>query len=353
MNDELPSVETIPAGEWNAARADWQRHRPRPGPGVRLAWTRDGVILSAEPRGQWRHPWWITPSWREDPAIEPQRGEWVASIRPGFVNGRDVTIPVAQDDGSTIHVPLTAEPPPEITLGSFRDPTAPGGFGANTDGDLVTAPGEGYPRYFESLGVKPPWLGGKLGADAPEFDPDRTRQIRACDVVLITPRLGSRQIITVHDPFTTAQSVEIATEYLNGRVRSAPSRNYLVTLPKFTPLPERSALDLLSGTAVETEQDEMRIATVWFVSQPDVADDAPVDASWTPYAQYAAAWNLNHATRADPGRQPGAPISFHTGLAFGVADSLINFLLSGPNDLLNQVEAFLGAADYSGHYWST
>lgn len=351
-------VAVIPAIEWNAARALTLRNRPLSGTGVRLMWTSDGVWVALTDDSTFRHPWELSCRWCTDDSLA-LGGEWVATVQPGFVNGRDVTIEVAsarRTDGSAPprqHVALTDEEPPELALGSYRDPTAPSGFGATEDGELITMPGEGYPRFFEQLGVKPAWNGGKLGADEPESDPNRTRQIRASDVVLITPRIGTRQQVEVRDPFTEAQSVEISTVYLNGRLASAPTRNYLVSLPRWTPTAGPSALDKLMGTAVETEQDELLIATVYFVSPEDAPDDAEVDATWTPYPAYSVFWNLNWASREQTALTPSPPISLRTGLVAGVADSLFNFLLSPVNDFFNQIEAFLGAADFSGKYWTT
>jgi hypothetical protein len=348
-------LAVISAAEWNAARALLLSNRPLSGTGVRLMWTPDGVWVALTGDSAFRHPWELSCRWRLDDKLA-LGGEWVATVRPGFVNGRDVTVAAPRPDGSAPsrqQIALTDEEPPELALGGYRDPTGPGGFGATEDGELITMPGEGYPRFFEQLGVKPAWKGGKLGADEPESDPNRTRQIRASDIVLITPRIGARQQVEVRDPFTEAQSVEISTIYLNGRLASAPSRNYLVSLPRWTPTAGPSAFDKLMGTAVETEQDELLIATVYFISPEDTPDDAEVDAMWTPYPAYSVFWNLNWASREQTATAPSPPISLHTGLAAGVADSLFNFLLSPVNDFFNQVESFLGAADFSGKYWTT
>lgn len=348
------NVTLIPSAEWNAAGAMSRRNRPLSGTNVRLLWTSDGVWVERVDGNNFRHPWELSCRWRPDETLE-LGGEWVAAVWPGFVNGRDVTFEVSQTvNGETkrIHLPLTDDPPPELPLGGYRDPTAPGGFGATADGELVTKPGEGYPRYFEQLGVKPAWKGGKVGADAPDSNPNRTRQIRASDIVLITPRIGTAQQVEVRDPLTDAQTVEISTVYRSGRLANAPSRNYLVSVPKWTPTAGATALDRLLGTAVESEQDELRIATVYFVSPEDTPDDAEVDALWTPYPAYAVFWNLNWASRQQTGVVPSPPITLRTGLAFGIADTLFSALLSPVNDAFNQIEALLGAADYSGRYWN-
>src|ERR1041385_1878140 len=61
-------------------------------------------------------------------------------------------------------------------------------------GEVIAAPSEGYPKFFEKLGVKPAAKGGdvtKPGALEGEFDETRTREIRAMDVVLSKARIGT------------------------------------------------------------------------------------------------------------------------------------------------------------------
>lgn len=373
MLAEKYGIPTIPAADWNAARRFARNFFPLPGPGIRLLWASDGITITHDPGSGFRHPWQLAPRWRADDRL-PAGGEWVSTVNPGFVNGDDATIEVVRvgrDPASLenlaphkIHVPLTGgyatptgpysietgEDAPEIVLGSFRNPASSAGLAATADGEIVSRAGEGYPAFFDSLGVVPPAAGGPIGEGA--SDETRTRQIRASDLVLIVPRFGSRQDINIRDPFTAAQTVEISTVFLNGRVASAPSRYYLVTLPKWRPADAPTMQDRLAGTAVETEQDELLIATVYFVSPPDYTDDAEVDSTWTPYVDYRVFWNLAWSSRAEFGTPPTAPISLQTGLAFGIGDALFNFLLSPVNDMLNAVQAMLGAADFHGLFWT-
>lgn len=353
----MNGIPIIPAADWNAHRRINRASHALPGPGIRLYWTSEGILITYDLSDQYKHPWFLTPRWREDPTLS-LGGEWVSTVRPGFVNGYDVTIPVdrtVKGERVTTHEPLTAEELPEIPLGGYRNPLTSTGSSIDDNGDVIIAPGEGYPRFFEELGVKPadgPTNLTNPSANAAVQDPNRTRQIRASDLVLITPRFASRQEVSLRDPFTEAATVDISNVFTNSRISSAPSLNYLVTVPKWNPTAGPTALDRLAGTAVETEQDELKIATVWFVSAPDAADDAAVDATWTPYVQYSVWWNLAHASLAEFGSDPQPPLSLHLGLAFGIGDDLFNFLLSPVNDLLGQVQAFLGAADFTGFYWN-
>ena len=323
-----------------------RKGRALQGQGIHLTWTPDGVLISLQPESRWRHPWELLPSWVQDASLDAG-GKWVANVTPGFVNGRDVTIEVTEmikGESVTRHVPLTDDPPPSIDLGSYRNPLSSPGFTANEDGDIIELPSEGYPRFFEELGVAVA-AGGK-----PEDG--RTRQIRASDLVLITPRFSSRQTIDVFAPLTVSQTVTISTSYLNGRLASAPSRNFLVTVPKWSAATNSSPLERLAGMAVDTEQDEIKIATIYLVSPPEAEIDAEPDDSWEVYVAYSVFWNLAWASPAAVSEPPPTPITFNVGLAAGVGDALISFLLSPVNDLLGQVLAFLGTGNTVGSYWS-
>ncbi len=137
-------------------------------------------------------------------------------------------------------------------------------------------------------------------------------------IVLITPRIGTKQHIDLHDPFTDSQIVEISTVYMNDAIRTAPSRHWIVSLPKWMPPQPPTFLERLEGTAVESQQDEIRLATVYLVSPPDAAEDAEPDVSWTPYVAYAVFWNLNYISRAQEPTLPSRPLTLHTGLLNGM-----------------------------------
>lgn len=355
----MNGIPIIPAADWNAHRRIHRASRAKPGRGIRLFWTSEGIVATYDLSDLYKHPWSLTPRWRADESLSTG-GQWVATVHPGFVNGYDVTIGVTEQvngDEVTNHRPLTAEQPPEIVLNSFRNPLAAGGASIDDNGDVILAAGEGYPRFFEELGVKPAegatnLTGSPTSSAAEPSDATRTRQIRVCELVLISPRFATRQEVSLRDPFTEAATVEISTTFLNGRIASAPSLNYLVTVSKFNPISAPTALERLAGTAVETEQDQLLIATVYFVSPPETPDDAAVDGTWEPYPVYRVFWNLAHASLANFGQPSQPPLSLHLGLAFGIGDALFNFLLSPINDLLEQVQAFLGAADSTGLYWT-
>lgn len=352
---------TIPAETWNGMIREVMRARTIGGIGCETEQTASGCIISGSGDRPFRHPWQVSAHWRYDDTIQPLGGQWVANIWPGFVNGHDVTITEERKDEAkasterkTVEVPLTDEEPPELAIRGFRNPVAPGGVEASLSGEIIVKPGEGYPKFFDQLGVAPAAKGGSgFQAMEPEADPTRTRQIRACDIVLVTPRMAARQTVDVLDPLTDAQTISIGTAFDNTALRNARSRHWLIATSKWQPPEPPTPLDKLMGTAVEPQTDEIKLATLWVVSPPDASEDDEPDETWTPYPQHFVFWNLNHASRAQmPGKTP-EPITLHTGLIGGLADSIFSALLSPVNDAYNQISAFLNAADFTGKYWST
>lgn len=124
---------------------------------------------------------------------------------------------------------------------------------------------------------------------------------------------------------------------------------------KYRP-PEEQSLALMYGTllnAGDTQYDELKMATVWIVSPPDAAADGEPDETWTPYAQHFAFWNLQHTSRLIPPKAPNPPLQLFVPLADGVAQPIINALLSFVNDQNAEAEAFFNQADARGMFWST
>lgn len=346
MSNPIP-LTIIGADELNDLRRRVNAARPLPGVDVALQYSPNGTTISVERTPRFSHPWQLSVFWRAKP---DGSGEWRATVRPGFVNGRDVTIhdELENDDGKLVKKawPTISEPAPSLVLDGWRDPTVPLSLGATDSGKFTQSAGEGYPKFFDTLGVKPAATAGTVGHD--DVAEDRTRLIRAMDIVLVTPRLATRQTASADQGF-----VEIDTVFLNDAIRSAESAHWLQSRSKFVPAIEPTALDRLMGTAVESQLDELKLATVWLVSPPDApdGDDVQPDSTWTPYPQHFVFWNLNHASRAQIPKAPQPPLRLVTGLAFGIADTIFESLLSPINTGYSQVNAYLGAGDFKGEYW--
>ena len=243
---------------------------------------------------------------------------------------------------SMVETFLTAENQPNHVIRSWRNPAAYAGVTASSAGDIIELPGEGYPKFFDALGVVPTALGTHAQNTA-LFDPmaesqDRTRQIRAVDVALITPRVASSQTITLLSSTVDSQDFQIETKFNNAYGASHSSKYRLLEIPKWTPQPEPTAEDRFNGTAVEPDTDQIRMATIYMVSQenPDGGDEAVPDGTWTPFVQYSkhAFWNLAHMA-ANP-QEHIAHSTLTSGLAGGIADRIFANLLAPVNDAYNQ-----------------
>jgi hypothetical protein len=255
-------------------------------------------------------------------------------------------------------VALTNEPTPYLVLRSWRNPLASGGIEATASGTIVAQAAEGYPPFFAKLGVKPAAIGGDISTAAalePEDDSARTREIRATDIVLAKPRIGTRLDIRVGDPLIDAQTQLIDAVFVNDHLRSTQGRARLRATSKYVSEQDQS-LPLMYGTLLRADDpqfDDLHIATVWIVSPPDVEADAQPDHTWTAYPQHFVFWNLNHATRILPPSAPQPPLTLRTGLAGGVGDRINDALLSFINDSNAEAHAFLNQADARGRFWST
>jgi len=97
----------ILARSWNQLVSRVRAARPLCGLGVRVIDTASGALLSADPSIGFEHPWKLSVRWQDE--------RWCVFVRPGFVNGRDVTI--SMENGE---VPLTeAAPPISTRLGAI------------------------------------------------------------------------------------------------------------------------------------------------------------------------------------------------------------------------------------------
>jgi hypothetical protein len=264
------------------------------------------------------------------------------------VNGRDCVI---FDNDRKKYVPLTDEDPAGILM-AWRNPIESSGVDASS-GEIVYSKGEGYPEFFESLGVKPAAPGG--ASSEADFDPTRTCCIRACDVVLTTPRTAVVQTVSLSDPFSAAGTIQLGEKFVNDGFRDAINGGFqhrLLGFDKFDPPREPTMEERFFGTYVEPQEDQIKIATVWLVSPPDWDDTKDPDGSWTAYPKYDCFWNLCHASQQDVGRPPNNPITLYTGLVAGFADSIFQGLLSPVNDAFQKIEAAILGSNFKGKYWS-
>lgn len=355
------SVPVYPSGKWNEFAALVRRAWPFPGRGARLAYRSGKVVLEAAAAASFAHPWQVSCVWENytDAAGKP-RGEWRAFIRPGFVNGRDGFLEMPEEwpekpdrGGATRPVALTDDPAPYLVLDDWRNPLEPASVSATLGGDIVFAKGEGYPKFFERLGVRPASPGGKF-PDA-EIDPERTREIRAMDIVLTKPRLGSALDVTLLNVFADSQTHQLGATFQNAYWLAQEGRTKLAAFSKHRPLGDQTIASPFLGlpmNAGDPQFDQLKIATVYVVSPPEAGADAEPDQTWSAFPKHDVFWNLSHATRFIPPAAPLPPIRLVTGLAFGILDTLAAAMLAPINSAFNEVHAFLNQADMRGKFWT-
>ncbi|MFN6045988.1 MAG: hypothetical protein ACK49I_11000 [Verrucomicrobiota bacterium] len=316
---------------------------------------------------KWSHPWKISPFWDEED------GKWLFKIKPGFVNGVEVTIPTRVKNASERTISRLTEADedikgPDWVVNAFLSEwprvdvgeTRIIGTGANPTGTLGSGSStqisyEGVPKFFADLGVTSAntQLSGDLETGfrfiKGQEDATKARRLRACDISLWKDRQSAK--IELY-PGSTLEGITGAiyiTYSHSGGMRKNP---YLRISSRFVPpkKPE-STMDTLMGVN-DPEYDVTKMATIFFLSQPGVDPEAPLDETWTPYVKYDHFWNLAHSPQSIPDLTPIEPIMLITGLAGGVADGLIGNILAPFNNQLNQALQILKGRNLEGAFWS-
>ena len=354
----------ISAQTWNDMVRKVRGCRLYPGPGIKVRRTDGGTTVSADATFEWHHPWWMTGVWEEQKIIprggKKKESEWHFYVKPGFVNGVPAAIDMVQDDRSVVETDITEQDAPFLVVKTWRNPIQSAGVTASTSGELIVLAGEGYPKFFEALGVRPAAL-GTHGEDKKTFtandDSWRKKELRCADVALITGRVATSQQITLLSAAIDAQDFEISSTFQDTYSRNHAKPFRLVTMPKWTAPREPTAEERFEGSAAEPQTDEVLMATIYMVSEddPDGGEDAVPDGSWTPYVKYGKCgfWNLNHAA-ANPvvPQIPHQTLTLYTGLAGGIADPIFNSMLAANNDAYNQAVSYLNSISFAGMFWT-
>ena len=335
------------------------------GRGITIQRAMEGQVISRADAGKpWRHPWFVRPAW----SARAQR--WIATVKPGFVNGRAPIWRTTVKEQAAAQVanginPLTGKPffsdpvfaQPKTTPATERtidipltlSPAIPLVFRAlGFDG----ASDEAVPAYFVRLGAaQHPQLnldaiaGGDLSSLTPDV-PQNLRLLRAADVWVHQPRFALTSDITF--PAGLVTGAGIATQTLG--LRSAvPGDKLRVMTGKLTPPP---GIDPTRFDFEDVPWDELLIATVFLLSPPHTPSGSAPDASWLPFVRHGLFWNLNYVP-ATPAFSPADPtIPFLPPLAAGAAQLVTNYLIASINDLTQQALNLVTAHDLSGTFYT-
>jgi len=323
----------FPARVYNEVMTAIRRSKPLPGLRSRIRETSAGVIVSAAmPPSDWKHPWKLHPRWVED---DNGDGNWCVTVTPGFVNGADAVIGEAD-------IPLTADPVPVIKVSSFRDAT---GLNGN------------YPALFKKLGARKPEESPQLPT-LDGFNPEvnvalfpeqyGTRRLMAADFLLHIDHDGVRTDTTYADPNTG--NLVIHSAAFTSAMDRYPYR--VQTVSEYTPIQYPTMLERLLGTMDEPNYDQLQIGTLWLMSPPDEPDETKPGPTWQPYTQHFVFWNLGYANVNKFNFTNPQPITIHTGLAFGLLDSIGNSMLAPINDAYIDVMNGLNETSMRGYFWT-
>jgi len=328
----------FPAQSYNEVMLAMRRSRPLRGMRTRIVESPSGVLIAPDmPPPDWNHPWKIHPSWLEEEQKDGSvKKNWIVTVTPGFVNGADVVL-------TKTEAPLTSDPAPKLDVIGFRDATGMNGH---------------YPAKFKRLGARKPEepdpeltaiLGGASSVTVPLFSEKYgTRRLMAADIILHVDHGGTRTDTTFADP-TTGRLV-INSVAFTPQMKRYPYRVAAVSL--FTPPLYPSLQDRLQNQADEPNYDEIQLATLWLLSPPDVTDEAMPDQTWQPFTQHFVFWNVGYAGVNKIAFNDPTPMTIVTGLAFGLADPLMNAMLAPINDETQTVMDALNATSTQGYFWT-
>ena len=264
------------------------------------------LALAASP---WRHPWHTTVRWSEE------SGAWLASVKPGAcLSATSDGDPVVRVDRivAPAETVTRLELPPrgdERNLRAYLSEGAPltlrPGLFRPIGTDAVGTerlPGEAVPTFFASRGVLGPRIlrdaGGAavLATEGLVTDRRQARLLRACDLVLGHDRPATTAAVRTSDLSPGSAALEFST----GRATSYDGAPQLSALAKWTSPADVAALDLALGTGTDSGRDEIRLATVYLLSDPGMEEGSdPVGPGWTPFVDHDVFWNLQYQTRFD------------------------------------------------------
>jgi hypothetical protein len=264
------------------------KQRPKAGIDVRTRHTKGGVVIAAAPsmRDQ-SHPWKMSFTW--------SKSAWLAAVKPGFVNGKEVKI----GDKSIIDDPV-----PNLNLTGWRIDNRP-------------------PDHFKR-------------------DVQRGMDIYRTQVWLEQPRAAMGQETQVTNPTSGGGTLTIIATITG---QSGPARLYA---GQYQPDRDVSELEIFEGTAQESFSDTIRIADIFAVTEPG----AGITQSSRIVSRNAVFWNLMHASPDLPDQQATEPFSINLPLAGGIGQAAVNASLARDNAAREKVLAYLRRFRMKGTFWS-
>ena len=326
--------------------------------------------LQARRTGGWDHPWKTRVKWNSEAK------EFQATVKPGYVNARDVEVRVPAASASqetldrlgirdagrseeNVDAELHEEPSIPLPVSGMRSigyDALPQSFSSGDNGAGGSFEYEPVPEFFLEKGVvaanpKSLTLGGGFQEEFQSGLPpkEERRYLRAIDIVLTQER-----------PSAAAQWVELpggTVEFgmtYTGSFNPEENRVFISRRKKFKPASEGvDPADLIRGAVGTDPFDEILVCTIYLLSPLGRGEGEEPDGSWTPYVDHSIFYNLNHASNRLQDQVFPEPLSFDIPLAAGVGNTLINNVLEANNERAGELIAILNASQVSGRFWGT
>lgn len=310
------------------------------------------------------HPWQIQPVWHKDK--KTNYGEWRGIVTAGLVNVLPPYVKMIYKEAPAAareRIRLAAvtdkklEPKPDDRVKIYLDEQAelafnwraigtdssPDSISGNANSGDITGVFEKVPDFFKLMGVAD--ANTKIGAEAPKT----TRLLKACDIVLSQPRVSLTNSISITNPIITSTLLEIFPGFL-----VPPDREpFLSALAKFVIQPiTTSFADLIFQRFIDTPLDQFHLSTAFLLS-PVLPLLDPTDLEgWQVYLKYNCHHNLVHATQQIENRVEFVPLSLVLPFAGGVAQPIINYILSANNFFAQAALDFYQQRKLNGKFYA-
>jgi hypothetical protein len=307
-----------------------------------------GRIPDFDPQVYWKHPYFIQPVWNESIKLQGSEiqetgrthGCWCLYVTPGFLNGHPPAIRMRRGDipagaqvwgndygkkplggGAFQSVLLTDQYRPFIKCTNMADtrskvvgpPGCPGpihngevpiymrvrgaykpdplDFGDFLANLLNNADQEAVSRYFMRLinGEAPAFVQRPAAKDGL---PEGNRLCYKADVFLQVDRPTVKQRFEYDDIGLL--------RYAGFDITLPPMSDYSARIYHtaiYQPPCQPTYWDIIFGTYIEYQYDEIVLATVYFMSPTEeFRNDGPPDGTWIPFVRHEVFWNLNYSS---------------------------------------------------------
>jgi len=371
--------------------------------------TEEGKGLSARRNGEPSHPWEVlNGGWIDaDFGGSMKGGAWLCTFRPGFVNGIDPIVrnsvgydkstrsgaavasdrasrggaqgevAVVGEDGMVItatkreHRPLLSGALIALDFSQSRD--WPGESGAAVP---LAIQRYGVPARKAAPSMKVNADLGIVQADAgaaPTGLAAGTRVAKTVDIVLGVARYGLQESVTLGSLATASAAGRLVTYNAAFDARATQAfgfRPFIYQMPDYDGWLVQDTMMRGQNTMVQRLLnvapmpddmiDKRPLVRVWAISPP-VTEEQAVDPKWSPVVaadwtlefEYRTFWNLNYRQRVPVLRMTPMAISYHSGLAFGIGDAIVNQSMSFIDEATQRFYLGMTYLQPEGKFWTT